>query len=261
MQSVLIFDVETTGNNPAQDQVIELCIQSGFDESRQTIWRFKPDVRISPEAQQVHGISAEMLADCPRFSELAPSIRELFCGAQVLIGYNLEFDVSFIQSEFIRAGQSPLELRNFQLVDPFCIWRKMEPRRLSDAYKRFVGGEFDGAHSAGADVAATGKVFQGMLSAFALQDHSWEALAEMSPSSQKLWVGPSYHFQWKENEVVFGFGKHRNRKVLDVCAEDNGSYLQWLAGSDFPPHVKQIAGTAASKSADEFMVWVKKSYA
>lgn len=261
MQSVLTFDVETTGLNPAQDQIIELCVQKGFGpEAESRTWRFLPEVPISPQATSVHGITKEDLLGSPRFSECISEIRPYFDSAEALLGYNLEFDLGFVQAEFQRASAEALAIGAKLLLDPYLLWRKMEPRSLSDAHQRFVGTSFEGAHSATEDVAATARVMQGMLKEFLLESKSLKDLAELCGLKRNNWIGPSHHFQWKGKTAVFGFGKNRNKPLQEVYEGDGGDYFAWLARSDFPEHVKLIARTVAVKADTEFTSWLEDTF-
>src|SRR5690606_29034132 len=167
-RGVIIFDVETTGTDKRRDQIIELCVQYGLEGASSETWRIRPSVPISPGAQAVHGITMEDLALCPSFGQVAGAIRRVFDQARVLIGYNLAFDIEMLQAEFDRLGQQRLSLAGKQIIDPFRLWQRCEPRTLQDAHRRFVGEEFTSAHSATADVAATGRVLRGMLDRFRL---------------------------------------------------------------------------------------------
>ena len=95
---VIVFDVETTGTDKRRDQVIELCVQFGLEGGSSQTWRIKPAVPISPGAQAVHGISMEDLEVCPLFGMVAGAIREVFDRAEVLVGYNLAFDIEMLQA-------------------------------------------------------------------------------------------------------------------------------------------------------------------
>ena len=257
-----VLDVETTGTQVAKDQIIELCIQSGLAESSESqTWRFKPEVPISKGAHGVHGISAADLADCASFSAHADQIRSLLESFQVLVAYRINFDLDFVLAEFRRAKLPLPNLSKVSLVDPYAIWANMEPRTLSAAHLRFVGREFSGAHCATDDVAATGRVLRGMLSSFELEEKSWQEISSLCELKRGNWIGPSYHFQWKGQEPVFGFGKHKSRPILDVAQEDDGSYLRWLAKQDFPQHVKDIAQVAPEKSKKEFTTWLQQNFA
>ena len=259
--SLGVLDVETTGTQVGKDQIIELCIQSGLGkEAPSSTWRFKPEEPISKGAQRVHGISADDLKDCSPFAVYADEIRELLQGFEVLVGYRINFDLDFILAEFRRFKLALPDLSNAALIDPYAIWCKMEPRTLADAHKRFAGGEFSGAHCATDDVAATGRVLSGMLSAFGLEKKSYKEVSALCELKRGSWIGPSYHFQWKNEVAVFGFGKHKSRPILDVAKEDNGSYLRWLAKQDFPQHVIDIAVSAPEKDQQEFKDWLQQNF-
>lgn len=261
MAEILIFDVETTGIKPERDQIIELCVQGGIQvNSPSKTWRIKPSVPISPAAEKVHGISMDDLRDCPSFADVANEIREYFEKAEVIIGYNVEFDISFLQAELQRVDQPPVLFNKKSVVDPYVIWRKSEPRNLSSAYERFVGKTMSNAHAAEDDVAATGEVLQGMLESFNLKDLSWEKLGQFCQSSRSQWIGPTYHLQWKENSVVFGFGKHKDRPLREVLEEDDGGYAAWLMRSDFPSHVKAIIQETPRRSQSELKTWIEEQF-
>lgn len=259
--NILIFDVETTGTDKQRDQVIELCAQFGLgDEAKSTTWRIRPDVAIHPGAQKVHGISMEDLREAPTFAEVADELRGLFANVQMLVGYNIRFDIDMVQAEFQRLRQEPLDLSNTYIVDPFRLWQRCEPRSLMDAHKRFVGGEFEAAHSASADVSATGRVLLGMVEAFDLGS-DWEAVADICEPARKLWIGGTHHVQWSEEGIAtVGFGKHFGISLSELAHGPNRSYLEWLVGSDFPSHVRAICSKALQLTPEELTSWLAETY-
>lgn len=260
-RGVLVFDVETTGTDSRRDQVIELCVQFGLegpDQDMSHTWRIRPSVPIGPGAQAVHGISMEDLAACPPFDEVAGAVREVFERAEVLVGYNLAFDVEMIQAEFDRLGQLPLDLAGKQLVDPLRLWQQCEPRSLQDAHRRFVGQEFRSAHSASADVAATGRVLRGMLAHFRLEG-DWRQLARVCHPERDAWVGPSRHLRWDEDgRLVIGFGRHAGTALADLARGPDADYLLWIAERDFPLHVREVCRRALELEAPELEDWVRR---
>tara|TARA_R110002096_G_scaffold292224_2_gene486598 strand:+ start:38907 stop:39794 length:888 start_codon:yes stop_codon:yes gene_type:complete len=259
--NILIFDVETTGTDKKRDQVIELCAQFGLgDEAKSTTWRIRPEVEIHPGAQEVHGISMEDLKSAPVFAEVADELRAMFANVQMLVGYNIRFDIDMIQAEFQRLRQAPLDLSRTYIVDPFRLWQRCEPRSLMDAHKRFVGGEFAAAHSASADVSATGRVLLGMVDAFDLGD-DWEAVADICEPERKFWIGGTHHVQWGDDGIAkIGFGKHFGISLSDLAAGPDGSYLEWLVGSDFPSHVREICSQALALDAAALAAWLADTY-
>jgi len=253
---VIVFDCETTGIDFARDQVIELCVQHGLaDDAASQTWRFKPNVPIAPAAQEVHGISMEDLAECPPFAAYADVVAEVFAGAEVIVGYNLSFDIDMLQAEYARIGRAPLDLSGKKIVDAFRLWQQCEPRSLQHAHRRFVGDEFAAAHSASADVAATGRVLMGMLRTFKLDGRDWSEIASVSDPQRATWVGPSRHLRWDGDVIVIGFGKNAGTAVHEV----DRSFLRWIVDKDFPPHVVQICRAALERTPEEFLAWARET--
>jgi DNA polymerase-3 subunit epsilon len=254
---IIVFDVETTGTERNRDQIIELCVQFGLDhEAPSRVWRIRPSVSIQPEAQAVHGISMEELSGCPSFGEVADDVRELFAHALVLVGYNLAFDIGMLQAEFDRIGQT-IDLSGKCVVDAFRLWQQCEPRSLQHAHQRFVGDAFAEAHSAAADVAATGRVLLGMIERFGLSGRNWQDIAEVCEPERATWIGPSHHVRWsEEGRAVLGFGKHAGQLLEALARSDDGNYLRWVLNKDFPPHVREICMRALELPAERFQEWL-----
>lgn len=256
-----MFDCETTGIDFTRDQVIELCVQHGLDDAaRSQNWRIKPAVSIHPAAQAVHGISMAELEGCASFADYATEIAAVFAAADVIVGYNLSFDIDMLQAEYQRINHPPLDLTGKKIVDAFRLWQQCEPRSLQHAHRRFVGDEFAAAHSASADVAATGRVLVGMLQHFKLADQDWTQIASVCDPGRASWVGPSRHLRWEGEVIVVGFGKHTGAPVHELAAGPDRSFLRWVLEKDFPPHVSEICKAALEQAGDEFIVWARQRY-
>lgn len=259
---VIVFDCETTGIDFMRDQVIELCVQHGLDDTAQSqVWRIKPAVAIHPAAQNVHGISIDDLADCPSFADYADEIAAVFAAADVIVGYNLSFDIDMLQAEYLRINRPQLDLSGKKVVDAFRLWQHFEPRSLQHAHRRFVGDEFAAAHSASADVAATGRVLVGMLEKFEIAGQEWSQIASIcDPGGRQQWVGPSRHLRWDNEVIVVGFGKYSGLSLADIAAGPDRSFLDWILSKDFPPHVQEICRAALERRADELHAWVRQRF-
>ncbi len=90
----LYLDTETTGNGPG-DEIIQVAV---VDEDGQVLLDslVKPSVKITPEAQWVHGISDADLTNAPRWFHVWPQLEPLLAGRTVGI-YNADFDLRMIQ--------------------------------------------------------------------------------------------------------------------------------------------------------------------
>lgn len=257
---VIVFDCETTGIDFAKDQVIELCVQHGLDGAGPTqTWRIRPSVPIHPAAQAVHGIAPEDLQECPSFEGYADEIAAAFAPAEVVVGYNITFDIDMLQAEFARIGRPPLDLANKKIVDAFRLWQQCEPRSLQHAHRRFVGDEFAAAHSATADVAATARVLVGMLEHFNLEP-DWSRIASVCDPGRASWCGPSRHLRWEGDVIVIGFGKHNGVPVHELAAGSERDFLQWVLRKEFPAHVLELCRAALELSGEEFQRWARQRY-
>jgi DNA polymerase III subunit epsilon len=261
---IVVFDCETTGTDRIQDQVIELCIQRGLsDDAPSQTWRIKPTAPIHPGAQAVHGITLADLQGSPSFAEIADAIAAVFAETDVIVGYNIAFDIDMLQAEYTRIGRPLLDLNGKKIVDAFRLWQQCEPRSLQHAHQRFVGNGFASAHSASADVAATGRVLTGMLRMFNLADQDWESIAckcDPQYASRASWVGPSRHLRWEGDAVVLGFGKHANAAVHTLAAGPDRSFLRWVVEKDFPVHVGEVCRAALELSGEAFLAWARQRY-
>ncbi len=102
---IIVFDTETTGLRPGQIGQISYILDDGL--SARGFNRFFAVAYMPPDAQAVHGFSAERLAELSggaRFADAAPAIHADFKAADIAVGHNLDFDMSFLRAELARAG-------------------------------------------------------------------------------------------------------------------------------------------------------------
>jgi DNA polymerase-3 subunit epsilon len=281
--AILVIDCETTGIDFARDQVIELCVQHGLDDNaRKQVWRFLPAVPIAPAAQAVHGISLADLAGCPSFAEVADELARLFASVDVIVGYNVAFDIDMLQAEYARLGRTPLDFTGKRIVDAFRLWQKFEPRSLQHAHERFVGDAFTAAHSASADVAATGRVLVGMLRQFNLDGADWEQIAAVCDPDQRAarasWVGPSRHLRWDGDTIVVNFGRYAGVPLHELAAGPDRGFVYWViapsgptgptgpsgtsgpSGRTFPPHVVDVCRAALELPREALHAWARQRF-
>ncbi|KAF0850244.1 MAG: PolC-type DNA polymerase III [Spiroplasma poulsonii] len=122
----VIFDLETTGLSSSYDEIIEFgaVIMDGISGERKIINHlFKPTIKLSSFITELTGITDELLADKPTFTESIDQILEYFKDA-ILIAHNAEFDLGFIQSWLEKAGRSKI---NNTVIDTLQISRILEP--------------------------------------------------------------------------------------------------------------------------------------
>jgi len=268
-KDVIVFDVETTGKDVGRDQIVEFSVQYGLTgKVKEKTWRVRPLIEISPGAEEVHGINMADLKDEPLFKQLGNKIRKILSEATIWVGYNLDFDINVIQAELKRNGFPQLDLQGKIILDPYKLWKQQEPRKLENAYQRFVGKTLENAHAADVDTRATAEVLVAMVEKFGLADVTPEELAIMCEPERSFWIGPSKHFQWNSSGTpIIAFGsKHADKPVMEVArSKDSSGYLKWILTNDFPSHAREIAGAAidvaeSDLKEEEFTKWVIETY-
>ena len=107
----IILDTETTGLDPSLGhRIIEIAaveIVNRRFTNMQYHQYLNPEREIDSGALEVHGISAEFLADKPTFREVAKEMLEFIQGAELII-HNAAFDVAFLDYELALVNLRPL---------------------------------------------------------------------------------------------------------------------------------------------------------
>lgn len=185
----LIFDTETTGmvnwkeppEHPGQPDLVQLAILlvEREDWSIKTRASFQVQlgegVRIDPEAEATHGISA---ADCEQYG-VAPVVavslfNQLCMQADVIVAHNISFDQSIMLTALHRLGDKPNRMEGKSLVctkeattDVLKLPGKYGNYKwptLAEAYRHYTGREIEGAHDALADALACLEVYRAIVS-------------------------------------------------------------------------------------------------
>ena len=240
-----VFDLETTGIDPAKDKIIEIAlVRVDPDGGRVAIARrVNPGRPIPAEATAVHGIRDEDVAQSPSFRQIAREILDALKDAD-LAGFNVRrFDVPLLDREFREAGLD-LALASRRIVDVMTIYHKKEPRDLTAAVRYFLGRDHDGAHTASRDVAATLEVLESQLARYEDLPRSVDDLDSFCFPVPAGAVDRSGKFVLREGEVVFAFGRQRGKPLREV-ARVQRDYLEWiLKQQDFPEDARSLVRKA-----------------
>ena len=150
----ICFDTETTGLHPNgsdPDEILTISI-IGKDGSVLLDERFRPTEKTEwPHASAVNGIYPEDVADLPTIETAIPRLREIFAGADEIIGYNVGFDLGFLSA----VGVRPREDARITDTMNLFTWFMGRRYKLVDAADH-IGYEWTGrAHGSLADALAT----------------------------------------------------------------------------------------------------------
>jgi len=173
-----VVDVETTGLSPGGDRVIEVSVVR-IDPNDSP--RIVLNTLVNPErpvaATEIHGITDADVADAPVFAEIVPALTEVLAGS-VVAGYNVYFDMRFLEYELARTGID-------ELVPYLCLMY-MRPllglgKRCSlDDACRLHGVNHGNEHHAAGDALAAAGLWQAYQSALVEYDiRTWGDLTTL----------------------------------------------------------------------------------
>lgn len=126
-------DTETSGLDPKTSRIVEVALMD-FDPMTGLVDRerclhlyFNPEVEMSQELQDVHGLSNAFVAGQPLFKEQRDLVINALEG-RTFVAHNARFDVSMLEAEFKRtkARGAPVvtfESLNCKVVDTLAISR------------------------------------------------------------------------------------------------------------------------------------------
>ena len=105
MKTYCVVDVETTGANRKGQKITEIAIVK--TDGQKIIDQFStlinPERNIPLRITYLTGITNEMVAEAPKFYEVAKKIVE-FTEGSVFVAHNVFFDYQFLQREFSDLG-------------------------------------------------------------------------------------------------------------------------------------------------------------
>ncbi len=137
----IVLDTETTGLDPfSGHRVVEIgCIElANRIPTGATFHTYLNPQRDMPkEAEAVHGLSVEFLADKPLFAEIVDDL-VAFLGDAMLVIHNAGFDLAFLNAELERASRPGLSRE--RAVDTLTLARRRHPggpNRLDDLCARY----------------------------------------------------------------------------------------------------------------------------
>lgn len=134
--TLVAFDLETSGAYPIGDEIVEFGAVKWKDgaviDKLQILVR--PSKPMGEAVIRIHGITNEMVADCPALSTEIQKIYSFFEGA-VLMAHHAPFDVGFVTVEFERHG---LKLPSRPVLCTSLLARKWVPESVNHKLQTLV---------------------------------------------------------------------------------------------------------------------------
>ncbi len=158
-----VVDIETTGGNNKYGKITEIAIYifNGQEITDSFISLVNPECNIPNFITNMTGISNEMVANAPKFYEIARKIVEITAN-KIFVAHNVGFDYNFIRKEFNDLGYD-FTRKTLCTVE---LGRKYLPGHKSYSLGKICDEleiDINGRHRAGGDALATVKLLQLIL--------------------------------------------------------------------------------------------------
>lgn len=103
---VLCVDLETTGLNVIQDEILQICISDAKTYKPLIYTNVRPMWALEwRDAQRIHGIRPADVYTAPLFSEIAAQVSHILNGADAIIGYNvISYDLAMLAAHGVTIG-------------------------------------------------------------------------------------------------------------------------------------------------------------
>mgnify|MGYP004545765803 FL=1 len=244
---LVVFDIESTGVNARQDRIIELAAIRVEPDGTETekCWLLNPGVPIPPETTAIHGITDDIVKNCPTFADAAAEIEAFFRDCD-LSGFNADrFDIPCLEEEFARTG------RNFasgdrRHVDVQRIYHKKEPRDLTAAVKFYCGRDHAGAHGAEADTRATLDVLKAQLAKYPDLPKTSAEMDEYLVPRDPLNADRRGLLRWINGDLCVNFGQKKGARLRDLFAHER-NWLKWFVKGNFETDARMIVNDLLEK--------------
>jgi len=178
-ETFCIVDIETNGNSPQNDQIIE--IGAIKYKNGQIIDRFESFVYsdfVPDYIQRITHISRNDLSGAPKLQDILPKFRK-FLGNSVFVAHNVRFDYNFISGSFQKYGFE--ELLNRRLCTINLAKKTIKSEKYGLSYlKDFLHIDTGQHHRAYADALSALKIFEISLQNIPKEVKTTEDLIEFS---------------------------------------------------------------------------------
>lgn len=232
---IVILDFETTGVDTSKDRIVQaafLKIQPTGVTSKFTTL-VNPLIPIDSDATKIHGITDDDIKEAPTFKDIADDILKYIKGCDLVTYNGNKFDLPLLLAELNRVNKK-IDLDDIQLIDVMLIETMINPRTLSEVYKRLTGETLENAHDAMADVNATFEILKhhmkylsGKVEFENIENYCREGKARTDIAGL---------FKYNDaGELCWNFGKYKKCPInTDI------GYQDWFLRSDFPQESKDF---------------------
>jgi DNA polymerase-3 subunit epsilon len=183
-----VFDTETTGLNPAADEIISISAVRIVSNRllRQEIFDqlIDPQRRLSAQTTEITGISDSILAGQPTISQILPSFHK-FTQGTVLVAHNAAFDMQMLQQKQIQTGVAfPNPVLDTLLLS--AVTHANNKDHSLEKIAQRLGVNIIGRHTSLGDAMVTGEIFLRLIPILAEQGIT--TLAEAREAAEQTYL-------------------------------------------------------------------------
>ena len=135
----VVIDIETTGINLGSNYIIEIAAMKKVNGETILFHELvKIEKKLPKEIKELTGITDDMLARKGKKIEVVLENLQEFVGNAILVGYNIKFDVSFINNELKRSDGDRLQNKTVCLMNEVKREKKfLRDYKLSTVLKEY----------------------------------------------------------------------------------------------------------------------------
>jgi DNA polymerase-3 subunit epsilon len=183
-----VFDTETSGLNPATDEIISVSAVRIVNNRllRQEIFDQLIDPRrgLSAKTTQITGISDSMLTGQPTIDQVLPSFQK-FTEGTVLVAHNAAFDMKMLQQKQVRTGVTfPNPVLDTLLLSAVTHANNKDHSLETIAHR--LGINIIGRHTSLGDAMVTGEILLKLIPILAEQGIN--TLAEARAAAEQTYL-------------------------------------------------------------------------
>lgn len=209
-----IVDIETTGGSHKLEKITDIAIyiHDGDKVVDQYCTLINPERNIPYFITNLTGITNEMVADAPRFFEVAKRIVQITSDC-VFVAHNVNFDYHFVREEFLRLGYDFKR----EVLCTVKMSRKLIPGKRSYSLGNLcdeLGISITDRHRASGDAKATVKLFEKLLIANGENLKGSNQFTELSKKNIHPLFNPGliqtlphktgvYHFLNEKGDIIY----------------------------------------------------------
>ncbi|MGM0602843.1 MAG: PolC-type DNA polymerase III [Bacillota bacterium] len=201
----IVFDLETTGLNPSQHEIIEIgAVKFKDGKAVDKFSTFvKAENKIPPKITEITGIEQNMLKNAPPLKKAVNKFLD-FAGDAVLVAHNADFDYGFIRSALQNLN---IEKEEFTVLDTLSLSRALvkdiKNYKLNTLSKYF-NIELENHHRALDDAQATAEILSNLIEI--LKDDNSDDLMDINNYISKI--------DWKDLRPFHTILLAKNKKGL-----------------------------------------------